>query len=186
MTSLHKLNWNITPKCATNPEFIRLKKLCSVVLKGEIIIWQTHSVSYPGCWHANEAHLYNHSKWKTDNQIPSVFINIQLDVAYAKSCSWRNSNEWWVEHFGERRQTGMHNISELLVWCRVTELHAFSVHHHISYTPSSRFRQMDIPLKKKMFSLLIFFKLKRMQHSDQCHILQHLQNLETVKPSNNL
>lgn len=146
MTSLHKPNWSITPKCETNPEFMRLKKLCSVALKGEIIIWQTHSISYPGCWHANEAHLYNLSKWKTDNQIPSVFINIQLGVAYAKSSSWRNSKEWRVDHFGERRQIGIHNISKLCVSCRVTDRHAFSVYHRISNTPSSLFHWMDISL----------------------------------------
>lgn len=104
MTSLHKPNWSITAKCEPNPEFMRLKKLCSVALEGEIIIWQTHSISFSGCWHANEVHLYNLSKWKTDNQIPSEVINIQLGGAYAKSCNWRNSKGWEVDHSWKRRQ----------------------------------------------------------------------------------
>ena len=104
-------NWSITPKCETNPEFMRLKKLCSVALEGKIIIWQTHSISFPGWRHANEAHLYNLSKWKTGNQIPSEVINIQLAVNYAESCSWRNSKGWRVDHSGKRRQIGIHNVS---------------------------------------------------------------------------
>lgn len=98
MTSVHKPNWSITAKCETNPEFMRLKKLCSVALEREIIIWQTHSISFSGCFYANEVHLYNLSKWKTDNQIPSKVINIQLGDAYAKSCSWRNSKGREVDH----------------------------------------------------------------------------------------
>lgn len=105
MTSLHKPNWSIPAKCESNPEFMRLKKLCSVAL-WEIIIWQTHSISFSGCWHANETHLYNLCKWKTDNQISSEAINIQLGVAYAKSCSWRNSKGWRVDHSGKRREIG--------------------------------------------------------------------------------
>lgn len=125
MTSLHKLNYSITPKYETNPEFMRLKKLCSAAFGEEIIIWQTHFISFPGCWHANEAHLYNLFKWKTDNQIPSEGINIQLGVAYAKSCSWRNSKEWERDHSKKRRQTGIQNILQLLVLYVGTGNYAF-------------------------------------------------------------
>lgn len=156
MTSVHKPNWSIAPKCETNPEFMRLKKLCLVALKGEIIIWQTHSISFPGCWHANEAHLYNLSKWKTDNQIPSEAINIQLGVAYAKSCSWRNSKGWRVDHSGKRRQIGIQNISQLRVSRQVTGFHAFTVYHRISNAPSSLFQWIDVSLPNTLYTSILY------------------------------
>lgn len=75
MVSVHQLKWNVTPKVKLILNS-RSKQLSLVAVKGEII-WRTHSISFPGCLNANEAHLYNLSKWKADNRTPSLYIHFQ-------------------------------------------------------------------------------------------------------------
>lgn len=101
----------------------RSKKLSLVAVKGEIIL-RTHSISFPGCFNANEAHLYNLSKWKTDNQTASLCIHIQRAPEVLMD----------ADHF-RRGQTGKHNIS-----CCVTETKTLLlVSITTSVTPTGRF-----------------------------------------------
>lgn len=98
MVSLHQLKWSVTPKVKLILNS-RSKKLSLVAVKGEVI-WRTHSISFPGCLNADEAHLYNLSKWKTDNQTPSLYIHFQ----------WASEVLMEEDHF-QRRHTGKQNTS---------------------------------------------------------------------------
>lgn len=101
----------------------RSKKLSLVAVKGEIIL-RTHSISFPGCFNANETHLYNLSKWKTDNQTASLCIHIQRVPEVLMD----------ADHF-RRGQTGKHNISCCVAKTKTLLLVSITT----LVTPTSRF-----------------------------------------------
>lgn len=121
MVSLHQLKWSVTPKVKLILNS-RSKKLSLVAVKGEII-WRTHSISFPGYLNANEAHLYNLSKWKADNRTPSLYIHFQRASVFLMD-----------EDHLKRRQTGKQNTS-----CCATKTKTliFKVYLHLSNAHNS-------------------------------------------------